>query len=66
MWTKRSDGNYVNISTGMAITIGEVADGTWSVFLGSSSVTLGAEYATEADAQTAVVTLLSPAGIVSL
>lgn len=56
MWMKRSDGNYVNINTGISMVASGSAS-TWTVKVGANIEVGAGTFASEAAAQTAIAKL---------
>lgn len=66
MWMKRTDGNYVNIDTGVSMVAAGSAS-TWTVKVGANIEVGAGTFASEADAQTAIAKLtrgVDPASLV--
>lgn len=66
MWMKRSDGNYVNIATGVSMVASGSAS-SWTIKVGSSIELNTDTFSSQADAQDAIAKLtqgVDPAGLV--
>lgn len=66
MWMKRTDGNYVNINTGVSMVATGSAS-SWTIKVGGNIEVGAGTFASEADAQEAIMKLtqgLDPATLV--
>jgi hypothetical protein len=66
MWMKRSDGDYINITTGVSMVASGSAS-SWTIKVGSNVELNAGTFPSQADAQDAIAKLtqgVDPAGLV--